>query len=72
MFKSTKIHWQWTAHTEQTWQRHNIEPRKAGQMLTELDERGYRVKRLTVPRSWVEKGLVQEAEEEQIDLLDII
>lgn len=72
MFKSTQTHWQWTAVAEQTWKKHNIESRREGEMLTQLDGRGYRVKRITVPLSWVKKGYVQEAEGEQIDLLDII
>lgn len=72
MFKSTATHWQWTAHAEKTWNRHHVEPRKEGEMITHLDDRGYRVKRVTVPLSWVQKGYVQEADGEQLDLLDII
>ena len=68
MFKSTKTHWQWTSIAEQKWQKHNIESRREGEMLTVLDHKGYRVKRDTVPLSWVEKGYVREAEGEQIEL----
>lgn len=70
--KSTQTHWQWTAAAERKWQHHDTESRRAGEMLTHLDDRGYRVKRVAIPLSWVQKGYVQEAEGEQIDLLDII
>lgn len=75
MNKSTKTHWQWTEVAEKEWDRivkesypgQNLEPRRAGQMITHL-EGAYRVPRKTVHKSWVDKGYVKEAEAEQISL----
>lgn len=68
MFKSTKTHWEWTAVAEAEAKRLNVESRKAGQTLMQRDMSGAWVKRLTVPQSWVNKGYVQEAAAEQINL----
>lgn len=68
MFSSTETHWQWTAVAEAKWDKHHIEPRRAGQSLMIRDNSGEWVKRQTVPRSWVDKGYVQEADGEQLEL----
>jgi hypothetical protein len=67
MFKSTKLHWIWTDHAEKVSKELGI-TRKAGDTVMERNNDGEYVKRQTVPLSWVEKGYVVEATEEQIEL----
>ncbi|MGO4182256.1 hypothetical protein AB4Z17_13820 [Paenibacillus sp. TAF43_2] len=69
MFRITTTHWKWTAVAEAKWQQHNVNPRRADQILMERDRDGEWVNRKTVPLSWVEKVYVQEAEVEQINLI---
>ncbi|MGG1638286.1 hypothetical protein [Paenibacillus sp. NRS-1760] len=68
MFRATTTNWQWTAVAEAEWQKHNVEPRRAGQILMERDREGIWVKRTKVPANWVDKGYVKEAAAEQTTL----
>lgn len=69
---STETHWMWTSIAEAKWDKHHVEPRKAGMMLTEINSEGYRSKRIHVPLLWVQKGYVIEADGEQTDLFDYL
>lgn len=66
---STKTFWVWTKLAEDISIVHGHHPlKKAGEVLTEINAEGYRVKRLSIPKQWVEKGYVQEAPAEQLTL----
>ncbi|SFF22780.1 hypothetical protein SAMN04487969_11945 [Paenibacillus algorifonticola] len=63
MNKSTVTYWMWTELAERLSAERGIH-RKSGDTVMESHE-GRLVRRLTVPRSWVDKGYVVEAPVEQ-------